>query len=97
MNELSPAARAMVEAHRNSKVLTRAERGRIKQGVLIRVTALGAAGATAGTAVGMSLASKIGWVTLVFDDRGRGFRVGAARAHGKSEQHGSAFVCPNRP
>ncbi len=66
MNELSPAARAMVEAHRNSKVLTRAERGRIKQGVLMRVTALGAAGATAGTAVGMSLASKIGWVTLAF-------------------------------
>ena len=64
MNELSPAARAMVEAHRNSKVLTRAERGRIKQGVLVRVAALGAAGATAGTAVGMSLASKIVWATL---------------------------------
>ena len=66
MNELSPAARAMVEAHRNGKVLTRAERGRIKQGVLARVAALGAAGATAGTAVGMSLAAKIGWVTLAF-------------------------------
>jgi len=64
MNELSPAARAMVDAHRNSKILTRAEQDRLKQGVLVRVAALGAAGATAGTAVGMSLAAKLGWATL---------------------------------
>lgn len=64
MNELTPAARAMVEAHRNGKVLTRADRDRLKQGVLARAAALGAAGTTAGTAVGMSLAAKIGWVTL---------------------------------
>ena len=66
MNELSPAARAMVEAHRNGRVLTRADRERLKQGVLVRVAALGAAGATAGTAMGMSLAAKIGWAALAF-------------------------------
>jgi len=64
MNELSPKARALVEAHRNGKVLSFAERHRLKQGVLVRVAAMGAASATAGTAVGMSLAAKIGWVTL---------------------------------
>ncbi|HEY5958364.1 MAG TPA: hypothetical protein VIV60_17490 [Polyangiaceae bacterium] len=66
MNELSPRARALVEAHRNSKMLTLVERDRLRQGVLLRVAALGAAGATAGTAAGMSLAAKIGWAALAF-------------------------------
>ena len=64
MNELSPKARALVEAHRNGNVLTFAERHRLKQGVLVRVAALGAASANAGAAVGVSLAAKLGWVTL---------------------------------
>jgi hypothetical protein len=48
-----------VETSRNAAELTRAERERIKRGVLVQVATLGAATATAGTAAAMSLASKI--------------------------------------
>ena len=81
MNELSPAARAMVEAHRNGKVLSRADRDRLKQGVLVRVAALGAAGATAGTAVGMSLAAKIVWGALAFAILGGAASAWVLHAH----------------
>ena len=81
MNELSPAARALVAAHRNGKVLTRADRDRLKQGVLVRVAALGAAGATAGTAVGMSLAAKIAWATLAFAIAGGAASAWVLRGH----------------
>jgi len=81
MNELSPTARAMVEAHRNRKVLTRAERDHLKQGVLLRVAALGAVGATTGTAAGMSLAAKIAWGTLAFAIVGGAASAWVLRGH----------------
>lgn len=59
MKDLSPEARALVETSRHAATLTRAERERIKRGVLLQAAALGAATATAGTAVATSLASKI--------------------------------------
>jgi len=96
MNELSPSARALVEAHRNGKVLTFAERHRLKQGVLVRVAAMGAASATAGTAVGMSLAAKIGWVTLALAIVGGAFGWvlhGRAANPSNTAQHSSV---PNR-
>jgi hypothetical protein len=64
MNDLSPAAREMVEAHRRGKVLARADRERMKQKLMLRVATLGATTAAAGTAVGMSLASKIALLAL---------------------------------
>jgi hypothetical protein len=64
MNDLSPAARAILETSRNAEVLTGADRDRIKRGVLLRLATLGAATATTGTAVGVSLASKITLVAV---------------------------------
>jgi hypothetical protein len=64
MTDLSPEARALVETSRNAAELTRAERERIKRGVLVQVATLGAASATAGTAAAMSLASKITLVAV---------------------------------
>ncbi|HEY5281629.1 MAG TPA: hypothetical protein VIM14_02465 [Polyangia bacterium] len=64
MNELGPAAREMVETHRRGKVLTRADRERIKQNLMLQVATLGATTAATGTAMGMSLASKIALVAL---------------------------------
>lgn len=67
MTDLSPEARALLEISRNAAALTRAERERIKRGVLVQVATLGAATATAGTAgtaVAMSLASKITLVAV---------------------------------
>jgi hypothetical protein len=54
----------MVEMHRGGKVLARADRERIKQKLMLRVATLGATTAATGTAVGMSLASKIALVAL---------------------------------
>jgi hypothetical protein len=59
MNDLSPEAREMVEAHRRNRTLTLADRKRIKQKVALRATTLAGVTAAAGTAAGMSLASKI--------------------------------------
>jgi hypothetical protein len=59
MNDLSPEARAIVEGSRNADVLSRADRERLKQGVLLRLATLGVATATTGTAAGMSLAAKL--------------------------------------
>jgi hypothetical protein len=64
MNELGPTARELVETHRRGKVLARADRERIKQKLMLRVATLGATTAATGTAVGMSLASKIALVAL---------------------------------
>lgn len=59
MNDLSPAARELVESHRRDKMLTHADRARIKQKLMLRVSTVGATTAVAGTAAGMSLASKV--------------------------------------
>jgi len=64
MNELGPSAREMVETHRRGKVLARADRERIKQKLMLRVATLGVTTAATGTAMGMSLASKIALVAL---------------------------------
>jgi hypothetical protein len=54
----------MVETHRRGKVLARADRERIKQKLMLRVATLGVTTAATGTAMGMSLASKIALVAL---------------------------------
>jgi hypothetical protein len=59
MNDLSPEARAIVEGSRNVDVLSRVDRDRLKQGVMLRLATLGAATATTGTAAGMSIAAKL--------------------------------------
>jgi hypothetical protein len=64
MNDLSPAARELVESHRRDKTLTQAGRDRIKAKLMLRVATLGATSAAAGTAAGVSLASKIVLVAL---------------------------------
>ena len=64
MNELGPTAREMVETHRRGKVLARADRERIKQNLMLRVATLGATTVATGSAVGMSLVSKIALVAL---------------------------------
>jgi hypothetical protein len=64
MTDLSPEARDLLETSRDAAELTRAERERIKRGVLVQVATLGAATATAGTAAAMSLASKITLVAV---------------------------------
>jgi len=63
-DELSPRARALVESHRRSKVLSRADRERMKRDLMLRVATLGATATTTGTALGMSLASKVALVAL---------------------------------
>jgi hypothetical protein len=64
MKELGPAAREFLESHRNDGLLTDAARARIKQKLMLRVSAVGATTAVAGTAAGMSLASKAVLVAL---------------------------------
>lgn len=64
MSELSPGARELVESHRRSRVLTHADRERMKKNLMLRVATLGAATAATGTAAGMSLAAKIALVAL---------------------------------
>lgn len=59
MNELSPAAKGFVESHRRGRGLLQADRERMKQRLMLRVATLGAGTAATGTAMGMSLASKI--------------------------------------
>jgi hypothetical protein len=54
----------MVETHRRGKVLARADRERIKQKLMLRVATLGATTVATGSAVGMSLVSKIALVAL---------------------------------
>lgn len=64
MNELSPAAREFVESHRRGRGLLQADRERMKQKLILRVATLGATTAASGTALGMSLASKIALLAL---------------------------------
>jgi hypothetical protein len=65
MNDLSPKARAVVEAGRNPGVFTPMDRDRIRQGLRVRLATLGAVTATAGSAAAMSMAAKIAVVTAV--------------------------------
>lgn len=64
MKELGPAAREFVESHRGDRPLADAARARIKQNLMLRVSTLAGTTAVAGTAAGMSLASKVVLVTL---------------------------------
>ena len=64
MKELGPAAREFVESHGRNRSLTDATRARIKQKLMLRVSTVGATTAVAGTAAGMSLASKVVLVVL---------------------------------
>jgi len=64
MKELGPAAREFVESHRRDSSLSGAARARIKQKLMLRVSAIGATTAVAGTAAGMSLATKVVVVVL---------------------------------
>jgi hypothetical protein len=64
MNELTPQAKELVESHRRSRVLPRADRERMKRKLMLRVATLGAGTAATGTAMGMSLVSKIALVAL---------------------------------
>jgi hypothetical protein len=64
MSELSPKARAIVEAGRNPQVFTGVDRERIRRGVRLRMTALAAITTTAGTAAAMSPAAKLVLVTV---------------------------------
>jgi hypothetical protein len=63
-NDLSPAARELVDSHRATRMLTPIDRKRIKQKLMLRVAALGVTTAVAGKAAGMSLASKVVVVAL---------------------------------
>jgi hypothetical protein len=92
MNDLSPAAREMVEAHRRGKVLARADRERMKQKLMLRVATLGATTAAAGTAMGMSLASKIALLALGVTVAGAGtFSLWALRGQAPAD-----VVAPTR-
>ena len=64
MKDLSPTARELVDSHRRSRILPRADRERMKRTLMLRVATLGAGTAATGTAMGMSLASKIALVAL---------------------------------
>lgn len=76
MKDLSPAARALVDAHRLDRTLTSADRKRIKDDVMLRVATLGATTAVAAElttkiathaaakSAAMSLASKVALVAL---------------------------------
>ena len=72
MDDLSPAARELVDSHRTDRTLTPADRKRIKHKLMLRVAALGATTAVAtkasatvaAKAAGMSLASKVVVVAL---------------------------------
>jgi hypothetical protein len=58
-DDLSPDARSIVEGSRSGEVLSRAARDRMKRGVLLRLSTMGAATAASGTAAGMSIATKL--------------------------------------
>jgi hypothetical protein len=64
MRELGPEAREFLESHRTGRLLTDAARARMKQELMLRVSTVGATTAAAGTAAGMSLASKVILVAL---------------------------------
>jgi len=64
MKELGPEAREFVDSHRRDRSLSQGDRARMKQKLMLRVSTLGATTAVAGTAAGMSLASKVLVVAL---------------------------------
>jgi hypothetical protein len=59
MKDLSPEARTIVAAGRNPGRFTRADRDRIKRGVMLRMATVGTATASTGTAAAKFVASKI--------------------------------------
>jgi hypothetical protein len=59
MKDLSPEARTIVAAGRNPVGFTRADRDRIKRGVMLRMATVGTATASTGTAAAKLVASKI--------------------------------------
>lgn len=99
MNDLSPAARELVEAHRRDRTLTVADRKRIKQKLMMRVATLAASTAAAGTAAGMSLASKIalGAVGVTALIGVGALSVGVMRARGPSPVASTAAATPTAP
>lgn len=93
MNDLSPKARAVVEAGRNPGVFTPMDRDRIRQGLRVRLATLGAVSATAGTAAAMSVTTKIALVTAVAAVLGGGvasFWVLRGPAPGAAAQNSSS-------
>lgn len=64
MKDLGQEAREFVESHRRDKALSPGDRARMKQKLMLRVSTLGATTVVAGTAAGMSLASKVLLVAL---------------------------------
>jgi len=89
MNELKPEARSLVEAARGAESPSQTDRARIKRGVLVQVALLGAASTATGSAVAMSLATKITLVGLSVAAIG-----GGAVSLWKWQEHPSAPRAP---
>jgi hypothetical protein len=97
MTDLSPQARAIVESSRSGPALTRADRDRIKRGVLVRASTAVAATSTAGAAVAMSLASKITLVAAAAAVLGGGaIALSAARARTTAPSRVAREISPPR-
>lgn len=64
MKDLGEEAREFVESHRRDKALSPGDRARMKQKLMLRVSTMAATTVVAGTAAGMSLASKVLLVAL---------------------------------
>jgi hypothetical protein len=99
MNDLSPKARAVVEAGRDPGVFTPADRDRIRRGLHLRLATLGAVTTTAGTAAAMSITAKIALVTAVATVLGGGVASfwalrGRAPAPGAAAGHSSPIETP---
>lgn len=99
MSELSPRARELVESHRRSKVLPRADRERMKRKLMVRVAAVGAGATATGTAMGMSLVSKLALVALgVTAVAGAGsLSVWALRGRAPAEVTAPSHASPSFP
>ncbi len=99
MNELSPQARELVESYRRSRGLPRADRERMKRELMLRVATLGAGAAATGTAMGMSLVSKIALVALgVTAVAGAGsLSVWALRGRAPAEAMAPSQASPSSP
>jgi hypothetical protein len=64
MKDLSREARVILEASRDASIFTRSDRERIRRGVLLRVATAGTTTVITGSAVAMSLSSKIALVAI---------------------------------
>ncbi|HEX2657375.1 MAG TPA: hypothetical protein VHU40_03855 [Polyangia bacterium] len=96
MSDLGPEAREFIEAHRSAGRLTSADRARIKQKLMLRVSTVGATTAVAGTAAGMSLGSKIVLMTVTaIGLAGAGtFSVWAVRQRARAPVMPTAIAVP---